>query len=109
MKQLVLCLALCGWAGAASAQRFSPVDGNKLLAMCVSKATIECDAYLSGVGDAIAAAGPGKALACIPKSVTGGQLRDVTIKFLKSHPEKRQLKAGVLVTRGFSEAFPCKP
>ncbi len=109
MTRLVLCLALCGWAGAASAQRVSTVDGNKLLGFCTSKATVGCDAYISGVADAIAAAGPGKAAACIPSSVTGAQLRSVMVKYLKNHPESRELKAGELTIKALGQAFPCKP
>jgi hypothetical protein len=108
MSRLVLCVAVLGWAGAASAQRISAVDGNKLLGFCSSKATAACDAYLSGVGDAIAAEGPGKAPACIPAAVTGTQLRDVTVKYLRAHPESRELKAGALTIKVFSAAFPCK-
>ena len=109
MRRMVLCLALIGWAGAASAQRVSTVDGNKLLGFCSAKATVGCDAYISGVADAIAAAGPGKAQACIPSSVTGTQLRGVMVKYLRSHPESRELKAGALTIKALGQAFPCKP
>ena len=109
MSRLFLCLALIGWAGAAAAQRVSNVDGNKLLGFCTAKATVGCDAYLSGVADAIAAEGPGKAPACIPNAVTGTQLRDVMVKYLRAHPETRELKAGKLTIMGLGQAFPCKP
>jgi hypothetical protein len=108
MIRLTLCVLVLGYAGAAAAQRVSTVDGNKLLGYCTAKATVACDAYISGVADAIAAQGPGKAPACIPTAVTGTQLRDVTIKYLKAHPESRQLKAGALTIRALSQAFPCK-
>jgi hypothetical protein len=109
MMRLVLAMAMIGWAGAASAQRVSTVDGNKLLGFCTAKATVGCDAYISGVADAIAAAGPGKAMACIPSAVTGAQLRGVVVKYLKNHPETRELKAGELTIKALGQAFPCKP
>jgi hypothetical protein len=108
--RVVLGVAALGWAGAASAQRVSLTDGNRLMGYCLSKTPGACDAYISGVADAIAllSKGPSTAAACIPTSVSGGQLHDVVVKYLKAHPEKRELKAGSLTISAFSEAFPCK-
>ncbi len=92
----------------AWAQRVSKVDGNRLLTMCTVKSPGECDAYLSGVADTIEAGGRAKAEACIPKAVTGTQLRDVVIKYLRSNPQTRQMKAGALSTKAFAAAFPCR-
>ena len=101
----VLMLAM---APAAHAQRVSKVDGNRLMAMCTVKSPGECDAYLSGVADSIEAGGRAKAEACIPAAVTGTQLRDVVIKYLRSNPQNRQMKAGALTTKAFAAAFPCR-
>lgn len=95
-------------AGAAQAQRESKVDGNKLLGLCTGGAKTNCDAYLSGVADAIAAQGPDHAAACIPVAVTGTQLREVVVLYLHSHPQDLQLKAGALTTRAYASAFACK-
>jgi hypothetical protein len=95
-------------AGAAHAQRVSKVDGNRLLAMCSVKAPGECDAYLSGVADSIEAQGRAKAEACIPTAVTGTQLRDVVIKYMRDNPQTRQMHAGALTMKAFSAAFPCR-
>lgn len=92
----------------AQAQRVSKVDGNRLLAMCSTKAPGECDAYLSGVADTIEAQGRAKAEACIPTTVTGTQLRDVVVKYLRGNPQSRQIKAGALTIKAFSAAFPCR-
>ena len=107
MIRFILCVIILGYAGTAAAQRVSAVDGNKLLGFCTAKATVGCDAYISGVADAIAAQEASKP-ACIPPAVTGTQLRDVTIKYFRAHPESRQLKAGALTIRALSQAFPCK-
>ena len=96
-------------ASSAQAQRVSKVDGNHLLTYCTAKATTPCDAYLDGVGDGIEGEGRAKADACIPVTVTTAQLRDVVVKYLHNNPQTRQMKAGVLVTRAFSAAFPCHP
>jgi hypothetical protein len=107
MKRLLLAAALAFICGNAQAQRESNVSGSKLLGFCTAKVPVNCDAYISGVADAIAAEGQAHAIACIPVAVTGTQLRDVLIKFLHDHPEKLQLKAGLLTTRAFAEAFAC--
>jgi hypothetical protein len=95
-------------APAARAQRVSKVDGNRLLAMCTVKAPGECDAYLSGIADAIEAQGRAKAEACIPTPVTGTQLRDVAVKYIRGNPQSRQMKAGALTIKAFAAAFPCR-
>ena len=113
MMRLAL-MAAIGLAGvalgapAAHAQRVSRIDGNKLLGYCSAKATIGCDAYLDGIADGIEAGGRAKAEACIPGPVTTAQMRDVVVKYLRSNPQTREMKAGVLVTRAFAAAFPCK-
>ncbi|HTR16571.1 MAG TPA: Rap1a/Tai family immunity protein [Acetobacteraceae bacterium] len=104
-------IALLAAGGTAEAQRASPVDGNKLLGICTrgQSGAAPCDAYINGVADAaVALAGEGKLQLCIPQTVTGIQMRDVTVKWLRAHPEERQHQAGVLVLRALREAFPCK-
>jgi len=108
MKTLVVTLACLLAAGTAQAQRVSNVKGVTLLKACTGPSTTACDAYVDGFGDAIEAEGKDHALACIPIAVTGTELRDVLVKFLKDHPEDQHLKASSLATRAFSEAYPCK-
>jgi hypothetical protein len=108
MKTLVVTLACLLAAGTAQAQRVSNVKGVTLLKACTGPSTTACDAYVDGFGDAIEAEGKDHALACIPIAVTGTELRDVLVKFLKDHPEDQHLKASSLATRAFSKAYPCK-
>ena len=92
----------------AYAQRVSKVNGTKLMSLCSAGRATDCDAYLSGVADAIGAGGRDHAAACIPDAVTGVQLREVVKKFLRDHPQDAEKPAGVLVTQAFAAAFPCK-
>jgi hypothetical protein len=111
MRRAVLALALVAASvavGPARAQRVSKVDGNKLLALCSGTDIKGCDAYLAGVGDAMAEE-PAPRRACIPPRVTGTQLRDVVIKFLREEPAKRELSGGSLTVHAFAKAFPCHP
>ncbi len=108
MKTMALVVACVAVAGTAHAQRESRVTGAKLLSLCTASNTANCDAYLSGIGDAVAAGGPAHAAFCIPDAVTGKQLRDVAVKFMREHPQEMELKAGTIATHAFTAAFACK-
>lgn len=45
---------------------------------------------------------------CVAKNVQLGQLKDVYCNFLRNHPEKRHLKATVLLDTALAEGFPCQ-
>jgi hypothetical protein len=107
IRAALIGLMLLGATTAAQAQRVSKVDGNRLMAICATKDLGECDAYLGGVADAIEAQGRAKAEACIPTAVTGQQLRDVVLKYLRDNPQSRQMHGGALTIKAFSAAFPC--
>lgn len=87
--------------------------GNGLLASCNSddgSLVMACMGFLhgvtNGVADGIELAG-GTQRYCIPPTVTLTQTKDVTIRWLKNHPEMRHLEAGVLVVMSMISAFPC--
>ena len=106
----VACLAaalLAAW-GTAHAQRVSNVTGRLLMTACTGKQPAACDAYVDGFSDAIEAGGRDHALACIPRSSTGTELRDVLVTYLRSHPEAQSLKAGTIATKAFAAAYSCK-
>jgi hypothetical protein len=46
-------------------------------------------------------------LVCASDNVTTGQLRDVAIKYLRNHPEKRHIAADTLVSLALQDAFLC--
>lgn len=92
---------------AAHAQRVSNVTGRLLMSACTGKQADICDAYVDGFSDAIAAEGRDHALACIPRTSTGTELRDVLITYLRSHPEAQSLKASTIATKALAAAYPC--
>ncbi len=107
---MLLPLAL---APRAEAQRVSTLDGNKLLGLCTSRAVVACDAYVSGVADTATAtdamAGEtGRALGiCVPKQVTGVQLRQTVVASLKAHPQDNARSGVELVLRALKAAYAC--
>ena len=105
MKHLAVALALLA-AVPAQAQRVSKVDGTKLMSLCGAKDVKGCDAYLSGVADAMAEE-PQPRRACIPPAATTQQLRDVVLKLLRDDPAKRSYSAAKITVHAFARAFPC--
>jgi hypothetical protein len=45
---------------------------------------------------------------CISDNVTGGQLKDIFIKYLEDHPELRHHASTILFVNAMRGAFPCK-
>ena len=107
MRLLVLCL-LAATVTTAQAQRVSKVGAKTLMTACSGGKQAElCDAYLDGFTDAIRATGQNSALACIPQSVSGTELRDVVAHWLRDNPES-QHETGEKVTRlALQKAYPC--
>ena len=108
MRRVLIILACVAVAGVAHAQRRSNLGAHTLLTACTGKQSELCDAYLDGFSDAIEAGGEEHALACIPNSVTGTELRDVLVQYLKANPQD-QHDTGEKVTRlALQKAYPCK-
>jgi len=45
---------------------------------------------------------------CAPRGITRGQVRDVALKYLQTHPEMLHKRASILLLEAFTEAFPMK-
>lgn len=45
---------------------------------------------------------------CFPAGVTAGQGRDIIVRYLESHPERRHISGATQVYIALSEAFPCQ-
>jgi hypothetical protein len=61
--------------------------------------------YVTAVSDAIGwyATKP----VCPGGKLDNGQVRDIVIKYLREHPERRQYSAVSLATDAIQQAFPC--
>jgi hypothetical protein len=114
MRSCALLIALCA-AILSPARAEGPtyfIDGNTLLKWCgLSRTAIgsgnpQCIGYLEGVSDTMSISrAVNNMSACPPEGVTAGQLSDVTYKFLRKNPEKRNLPAALLVTLAFFQAW----
>jgi hypothetical protein len=118
---LVAAVALAGMAavGEARAQEAEVrafYNGNQLLAFCESRTERDvgtCLGIIAGAADMLSEiSAPGGNFsgfrACIPKSATAGQARDVVVRELRAHPENRNYTAASLAADALARAFPCR-
>ena len=127
MKSLFASLAVLAvldvsWAGSAHAERFSAIDGGKLVSLCTGRdkgLVADCTAYINGVSDTAsfyqnlrpADGSKGSKLPaylCLPPAITGVQMRDAVIGWAKSHPESQRLQASGVVLRALHDTYKCQ-
>jgi Rap1a immunity proteins len=88
-------------------------NGNNLLMLCTDGTNLfsqgMCLGYFQGVIDeVITVQAANNSGPCVPTDVTGRQLVDVVLKYLREHPETRNQSAALLATLATIEAWPCK-
>lgn len=85
--------------------------GNSLLSDCESKKSDSdwgyCIGYIIGSFDMSEGRELNGFRYCAPKTLTKGQVRDVTIKFLQGNPKERHFVGSSLVIAALADAFPC--
>lgn len=127
MKLLVASLAMLAvlnvaGAGSAHAERFSPIDGSKLVSLCTGRdkgLVADCTAYINGVSDAVSfyqnlrpadgsKGGKLPAYLCLPTNITGVQMREAVVGWARSHPESQRLQASGVVLRALHDTFKCQ-
>jgi hypothetical protein len=83
------------------------LTGNMLYDRCAAS-TISCSDYISGVVDTLLMVGKVKKLPLIcPGNIELGQAVDVTVNYLRAHPESRQYNAASVAIVALTKAFPC--
>tara|TARA_R110000764_G_scaffold148143_1_gene236040 strand:- start:4 stop:351 length:348 start_codon:yes stop_codon:yes gene_type:complete len=110
IRNLIAAMLLIGASHGAMADFQT---GNQLLTKCESEIYFEqgaCHGYLIATADTWDTAALWQIFInhiCMPKSVTGGQLQKVWIKYANEHPERLHLGAAGLVVNAYGQAFPC--
>jgi hypothetical protein len=83
-------------------------SGNDLIEWCTSAGVPACTGYIMAVIDIMVDSGPIAGWkACIPKGVSGAQVRDIAVTYLRANIPKRHLSAPSLIAEAMAEAFPC--
>ncbi len=91
------------------------VSGNELFQYCTKSAKLSfqhsyCEGFITSVADTMGSKYPVFGLrACFYGGTTQQQVREVAIKWLFNHPEKREFGAASLVATALSESFKCPP
>lgn len=106
-------------SSAAHAERFSNLNGEKLLQICTSSAQEECISYIQGVSDTQnfyqklrpADGSHGAKLPsyfCVPTSESGPQMKDAVVAYGKAHSDMLTKQASGVVLRALDAAYRCK-
>lgn len=112
----LICTAACAWMSPSAALAEDDfhamrVDGQKLYALCSETAGATdyalCLGYVMGVVDEIemrrvVTDHPG----CVPKGILPRTLVDLALKYLRDHPEKRDLAGSFSVEMALWDAYP---
>ncbi|MCX2560395.1 Rap1a/Tai family immunity protein [Acetobacter farinalis] len=119
MKRLAL-IALGGALLAptlAHAQRISPMQTGNFVRICTRAAGASlCDAYITGVADAVALSkindrneGDPAAPAgfCVPTSENGAAMRVKVMAWLKDHSDAMSKPVGESVFKALHDSYPC--
>ena len=116
MKYALLAALLV--TGAAHAERFSALNGTKLVEICTARDASDCTSYIEGISDTVsfyqklqpAGGNKGKlpAYICVPEGVTGVQLREQVVGWAKQHPDLMGRQASGVVLRALDGLYKCK-
>ena len=107
--------------GGAHAQRTSNINGTRLATICSSRDAKQiegCEAYVTAVTDSAtvyqklrpADSGPGAlpGYLCIPGQVTGAQLRQKYVDWMRDHRDQGERVAAGTVLSAMLELYPCR-
>ncbi|MDB5677447.1 Rap1a/Tai family immunity protein [Sphingomonas bacterium] len=104
---------MIGLAMMLAVQDVEPLDdymtGTVLLAHCSAR-DATCTAYIEGVIDlqrTLDAYGLTKGTFCPSAKLEPGLMADITVRWLRAHPQSQHMGAGPLVVTAVSKIFPC--
>ena len=104
----LLIIVLCAlWPTIGFSQDAGFVDGYQLIAFCEAAPDdareMLCDSYVMGLVDGFQSL----KLVCMPPEAIIKQATDVSLSYLRSHPDKRRYSAASVVGKALQDAFPC--
>ena len=101
----------CGQADtAANTARSTTPATARLLEFCASEAEDYHDGFCMGylLGYTYALEGKAGGGVCLPDDVTGRQIRDAAVHYLRSNPGAQQQDASIAIPAALRAGFPCK-
>ena len=118
MSRKLLCASLAIVAGLSAPSFVSPahayfLDGDELMNHCSAQVADErfdpaiCMSYIMGAYDGFMFQRLVRnQTRCTPRSLTGGQLREVVVEYLQQHPDNRAMDASALVWNAIIAEWP---
>ncbi len=117
-----IAFVLVAGLGSAHAERFSAIDGGRLISLCTGRdkgVAADCTAYINGVSDAVSfyqnirpadgsKGGKLPAYICVPTAITGVQLREAVVSWARAHPDTQRTQASGVVLRALHDTFKCQ-
>ena len=108
--------------GTAQAQRYTAIDGTKLMALCTSRDRTQleqCTTYIDGLSDGAtfyqellpsdgSKGGRLPAYICVPSGVTGVQMREAVVTWARAHREDLRRQASGVVLRALRDTYACR-
>ncbi|UEM08232.1 hypothetical protein JL101_036435 (plasmid) [Skermanella rosea] len=88
-----------------------PVSGTDFLEACDSKGFAQgwCTGFVQGIAEWMIEDGfAGAIKACVPRSVSVIQLREVAVKFAREHPEMWHQPPRYMIATSIVRTFPCE-
>jgi len=113
MKRTVVSLAagMLGLqaCGEADTGKVTAPPTERLVQFCASDAEDYQDGFCTGYLLAYAYALDGKSGSdvCVPDDINVRQIRDVAVRYLRSHPDARQQDASVAIPAALGASYPC--
>ena len=108
--QYILIMGVIFWFSVSSAKAvngFYFYTGNEIFQRCNSDIgtpdSVGCVGYVAGIADALTLTNT----ICVPTDVSVVQVRDIVLKYLREHPERRHYNASGLAATALVSAFPC--
>jgi hypothetical protein len=87
-------------------------SGNRLLDICQgaeSVQIVDCAGYIKGVADQLESArSMGEKAGCIPPGISVGRLLEISVTYLRAHPEKREESGASLVATALTDEWKCQ-
>jgi hypothetical protein len=109
MRLLLIVLILSPLARAPAATVY--LTGTKLLETCEaaeSYRVLDCVSYIKGATDQFESLrGIQNRPACVPPGISVGRLLELTVTYLRAHPEARSASAASLVAAALSAEWNC--
>jgi hypothetical protein len=96
----------------AAAQNVPPRATAGLVARVCNENQAACLTYVVGSLDAFSAAMAAfgrPQTVCIPPAITNGQLMQVSVAYLRAHPEVANANGAQIVIGAIHRAYPCRP